>query len=110
MPTPFPDARSLFGAMATLDRTLADFETARATQTFVRNSSDDKVRATANGLGFLVSVFIDASQLALTRQALADKVRGVVNAALDAADAAGATAATTLANTLALPGLPARGA
>src|SRR5512134_2400483 len=110
MPIAFPDPRSLLGALNTLERTLSDFESTHASQTFLRASSDNLVKATVNGVGVVVSVSIDPGQLSLGAQPLANKVRDVVNLAIDAADTSTATAVTTFANTLSIPGLPARGA
>src|SRR6188768_1312152 len=109
MAIPFPDPRSLLGALNTLERTLTDFEKGRADQTFQGASSDNLVKATVNGQGLVVSIFIDPSQLGLGLGPLAAKVKGVVNAAIDAANVSTMTAATSFANTLSLPGLPARG-
>ena len=109
MATSFPDLRSLLAGLVTLERTLADFERTRAAQTFVRSSSDSMVTVTVSGIGRVVSVSIDSSQLTLPLQTLADKVKAAANAAIDAATASTATAATGFAGTLALPGLPSRG-
>src|SRR4051812_21260257 len=108
MPIPFPDPRSLLADLNTLERALTDFEKGRAGQVFLRASADNLVKATVNGQGLVVSIAIDDSQLALGLQALADKVKAVVNAAIDAAFAATAPAAASFVDTLAIPGLPAR--
>ena len=108
MATPFPDPRSLLASLVTLERTLADFERTRAGQSFTSSSSDGTVSVNVNGIGRVVSVSIDSSQLALPLQTLADKVKTVANAAIDAASASSAAAATSFAGTLTLPGLPAR--
>jgi len=108
MPISFPDPRSLLAGLNTLERALADFEKGRADQTFLRASSDTLVKVTVNGQGLVVSISIDDSQLALGLQPLADKVKAVANSAIDAAFAATAPAAASFADTLSLPGLPAR--
>ena len=108
MPISFPDPRSLLAGLNTLERALTDFEKGRADQTFLRASSDNLVKATVNGQGLVVAISIDDSQLALGLQPLADKVKAVVNTAIDAAFAATAPAAASFADTLVIPGLPAR--
>src|SRR5215831_9820540 len=104
MPTPFPDPRSLLAGLNTLERGLSDFVRGRAGQTVTKASSDNLVKATVNGMGLVVSISIDDSQLALGLQPLADKVKGVVNLAIDAAFAGTAPAAATFADTLSIPG------
>jgi DNA-binding protein YbaB len=107
MSTPFPDPRSLLGGLLALERSLATFESGRAGASFVRASSDTTVTATVNGLGRVVSISIAPSQLSQPLQTLANKVKDTVNAAIDAAYAASIVSATSFANTLTLPGLPA---
>ena len=108
MPTPFPDPRSLLAGLNTLERSLADFVKGRAGQTVTKASSDNLVKVTVNGMGLFVSIRSTSTQLALGLQPLADKVKGVANAAIDAAFAGTAPAAATFADTLSIPGLPAR--
>src|SRR5262245_41020877 len=108
MPIPFPDPRSLLAGLNTLERSLADFVKGGADQTVLRASSDNLVKVTVNGIGNFVSVSIDDTQLALGLQPLADKVKAVANAAIDAAFAGTAPAAKTFADGLSIPGLPAR--
>jgi len=109
MSIPFPDPRSLFDGLLALERSLATFETGRASTSFARTSSDSTVTATVNGLGRVISISIAPSQLTQPLQTLANKVRDTVNAAIDAAYAGTSASATSFANTLALPGLPAQG-
>src|SRR6187549_1179967 len=110
MSLPFPDPRSLFDGLLALERSLATFEGGRASSSFARTSSDSTVTATVNGLGRVVSISIAPSQLSQPLQTLANQVRDTVNAAIDAAYAATIASATSFANTLTLPGLPAQGA
>jgi DNA-binding protein YbaB len=110
MATPLPNPTSLLSAIVDLERTLATFESGRATATFSAASSDGTVSVVVNGILRVVSITINPSQLALTATALATKVKDVVNAALSAADASTAAAIKTFASSLGLPALPAFGA
>jgi DNA-binding protein YbaB len=109
MATPLPNPSSLLSALSNLERTLATFETGRATSTFTAASSDGTVSVVVNGILRVVSITINPSQLSLSATALASKVKAVVNAALTAADTSTATAIKTFATSLGLPALPAFG-
>src|SRR5688572_17294920 len=110
MPTPLPNPATLLDGLMTLERRLSELERGFLAQSYAAASSDNKIRAVANGLGRLISLSIDpALAAALPPATLAGQVRTVINAALTAANQASQAAMRTAALTLALPGLPARG-
>ncbi|HET7543087.1 MAG TPA: hypothetical protein VFK05_24610 [Polyangiaceae bacterium] len=109
MSTPLPSPSSLLSGLLALERTLSTFENGRAALMFTKSSSDSLITAVVDGMGRLVSVSITPSQLSLGATALASKVAGVINLAIDAAAASGSAAMASLASALSLPGLPAQG-
>jgi DNA-binding protein YbaB len=109
MSTPLPNPSTLLSGLFTLDRTLAEFDSARANAKYSASSSDGKVTVVVNGLLRVDSISIVETELALGATALAAKVKTAANAAITAADTAGAAALKTLASTLSLPGLPSFG-
>jgi DNA-binding protein YbaB len=109
MSTPLPSPQSLLSALNTLERALSDYERGREATTFSAASSDGKVNVSVNGIGRVTRVQIDESQLTLAPTALATKVLGVVNSAIDAAYAATAATIASFASGLSLPGLPGYG-
>jgi len=89
MTTPLPSPQSLLSALNTLERAVSDFERGREkAPPITAESSDHLVKVTVNGIGRVIGVFIDQSQLALLPTVLAPKVLAVANSAIDAAYAA----------------------
>lgn len=109
MSTDLPDPDSLRGPLQELLTELADFEDNRSNATFAQSSADGKVSAMVDGMGYVVRISIDPSEAALGAVALGEKVRDVVNAAFDSAHASSAAMMSSLASSLALPGLPSFG-
>ncbi len=110
MATPLPDPNSLRSGLLTLLGTLSTFESSRRALEFSAASGDGAISTKVDGTGFVLSLTIAPSQLGLSAQPLASKVKGVVNSAIDAANNSTASAVTTFASTLSLPGLPAHSA
>jgi DNA-binding protein YbaB len=104
-----PDPKSLFNVLAALDRSIADYEETRASLRYSQSSSDSQVQVTVSGLGQVLALAIDESQRSLALPVLADKVKDVINAAIDGASAATAATIASFATALNLPGLPAYG-
>jgi DNA-binding protein YbaB len=109
MATPLPSPASLLTALNALERAISTYEKSRESVFFSRSSTDFQVEVIVNGLGRVTSVTIGSSQLALGAVALAAKVQGVANQAIDAAYAATAATIASFASGLSLPGLPAYG-
>ena len=109
MATPLPDPASLIGALFTLENSLTDFERDRSGQRFAASSGDSQVTATVDGMLRVVKITIDRSQLSLDPTALANKVKDVVNEAIDQANTATRAAITAFASSLGLPALPGYG-
>lgn len=109
MTTPFPDPSTLQNSVKSLLQELAEFQEERTNQVYTGASGDGMVSAEVNGMGFVLSISIEPSELALGSTALASKVKEVVNGAIDAADSASSAAASGFAAALSLPGLPAHG-
>lgn len=106
MPTPLPDPASLLGALFSLETALSDFERDRGNQRFTVSSADSQVTAVVDGMLRVVSITINPSQLALAPVQLANKIKDVVNAAIEQADTATRSSITSFAGALGLPGLP----
>ena len=107
MTTPLPSPQSLLSALNTLERAVSDFERGREkAPPITAESSDHLVKVTVNGIGRVIGVFIDQSQLALLPTVLGPKVLAVANSAIDAAYAATKALIAGFASALALPGLP----
>lgn len=108
--TALPNPTTLLSGLLTLERTLASLEAGFAAQTHTATSSDNNIRAVANGVGRLVSLFINPSVASsLASSTLATRVKDVINAALTASNTATQAAMANAAKTLSIPGLPAQG-
>jgi DNA-binding protein YbaB len=99
----------LLTGLLSLDQTVANYEAARASARYTAHSTDSTISATVDGLGQVVALTIDQSLSSLAATELSNRIRTVINSAIDAASTATAVTVGAFASGLSLPGLPAHG-
>jgi hypothetical protein len=109
MPIPLPDPNSLQSAVLSLQSSLASFERDRSEERYSGSSGDGAVSVEIDGMMRVVAITIEPLQLSIGAQALADKVKNVVNGVIDDAEAGTRSLVSSFATALALPGLPSFG-
>jgi DNA-binding protein YbaB len=110
MSTPLPQFQFLDSLLKSLDRQLADLEKNNAASVFIeKRSTDQKIRAMAQGDGMLRSLTIDDTLLTTQPATLAANVKDVINQALSALNQTMASALSKAAFGWSFPGLPAQG-
>ncbi len=106
MPIPLPDPNSLRSAVLNLQSALTAFERARSAESYTGSSADGTVSVEIDGMMRVVRITIAPSELTIGAQALADKVRDVVNGVIDDAEGGTRPLVNAFASALQLPGLP----